>query len=332
MTDESVHIDISSSSGGMENEVEIRDEQDLLVAVEALQLAARYEFDEWVDVEFGSDSMDEELRDLAERVEQLDEELDGVEQDVGELIEDVNSSVDQKNLDELREDVSEIQDLGESDHDSVNREDDELPSSKTGEDPDPEEQEVDSGDDSGGDYTCSDCGKSFDSAVKTRSTHHDCDSEECGKEDSEKEEKEAESGKKECPHCGDRFDPRGLNKHEPNCSENPENQEEDEEDDSLDLDKSQLPDEGKSSVERNAEAMADNAPEPDVEEQDDSSKDVEWKSIKEAVGEYKDNHSLKYLINREHEKRYTSPMMAQSFASTNQAQDWAAVEELPEGY
>jgi uncharacterized protein (UPF0212 family) len=329
VTEGTLNIEISSSSGGMENEVEIRDKQDLQVAVKALQLAARYEFDEEVNVEFGSDSMDEELRDLAERVDQLDEELDGVEQDVGGVIEDVSSSVGEKDLEELREKVSEIQDLVESDHDSVNREDDESSSSKTEEDLDPEE--ADTGDDSGGNYTCSDCGKSFDSAVKTRSTHHDCDSEESGEEDSETEDKEAESGREECPHCGEDFDPRGLNKHEPNCSENPENQE-DEENDSLDLDESQLPNEEKSSVERNAEAMADAAPEPDTQEEDDSSKDVEWKSIKEAVGEYKDDHSLKYLINREHEKRYTSPMMAQSFASTNQAQDWAAVEELPEGY
>lgn len=319
MTDEAVLIDISSNSGGMENEVEIRDEQDLQVAVEALQLAARYEFEEWVGLEFDSDSTDDEMSDLVGRVEQLDEELDSVEDDVGELIEDVSDSVEKEDVEEIRESIQELKDEVDSllDQSSQDRE---------------KQENEESSDDSSREYTCSDCGKSFDSVVETRSTHHDCNTEESEEEDTKPEEKKAESGKEECPHCGDEFDPRGLNNHEPNCSENPENHGEE------------------SSVDRNAEAISEDAPEPNVEEEDDSasdvdpervddsstpvdsSKDVEWKSINEAVGEYKDDHGLKYLINREHEKRYTSPMLAQSFASTNDAEDWAAVEELPEGF
>ncbi|MFU1780267.1 hypothetical protein ACM16X_02675 [Haloarcula japonica] len=64
---------------------------------------------------------------------------------------------------------------------------------------------------------------------------------------------------------------------------------------------------------------------PDLEE-------IEWKTIREASAEFRNEMSTSYLINKEERKSFTSPMVAQSVASTEGLEDWAAVEELPEEF
>jgi hypothetical protein len=387
MTEDELHVQILSSDGGLENELKIRNAEDLQVAIEVLQLAARYTFDQDFAVSTGpdQDAVKEKLQKLREVVEDLEtvdeERLRKLEerlyysqklldeqfspsQEVKEKIEEFGEMLrGQEHVDPPRRAVDESEggaeaESGDFGDDSVKdatdtdevadqallektvrdrlrskvEQRDELPGSwsdltqeildelheedmaknwnhhRSVMDATKElrmelEDEFGSEDGAEEKYTCSDCGKSFSSAVKTRSTHHNCESDAA-----------------------------------------------DEEDEEVDVDESQEPND---SVKRNAEAKAEDAPEPDAveeeipdpeeqqaededigEESDPVSdvEDIEWKSIREAVGEYKDDHGLKYLINREYGKRYTSPMMAQSFASTNDAEDWAAVEELPEGY
>jgi len=330
MTDDELRVEISSSDGGMENTVKIRGEEDLQVAVEALQLAARYEFDG--DIEVFSESSGE-LSELVERIEQLDEELDGVEQDIGELIEESVSDSDlESELSDLQkqfnEKFSELIELAEQ-HTTENfrvftdEEDDdaallketvrnklrakvsekgEVPNSWT---PMAEEileelhdqgmaqnwghhrnvmdatldlrreleKEFESGDDGSGDkYTCSDCGKSFSSVVKTRSTHHDC---------------------------------------HPNSGEN-------------------LDDDGEK------EAVEESDPEEEGEDApstaEEGAYDLEWKTVDEAVGDYKDSDDLKFLLCIRSMKAYTSPLMAQNHAEEGEGAVWAASEDVPEEF
>jgi len=380
MTNESVQVVISSSNGGIENEVKIRNGQDLQVAIETLQLAARYEFDEDLAVEVDSDSSDTELEELVEKIEQLGEELDGVEQNVGELIEDVSSSVDEKDLEEVRASLDEVEDevasleyqssLVREDPSDEDEEDSESVESDSGESPDFDSMTVPELVDQG--LVDVDPPYSYDEFKDLADVEKQVALFEAipGIQPATKvevadqifQEEVTNSNGNRAQYVGYRLNKKMLDflerRRRPTESgkdpfefaEEGFDFEEDTGSGSEETEESGERAEEKSSVERNAEAMADAAPEPDVEEEDDSasdvdpegveesstpedsSSDVEWKSIDVAVGEYKDDHGLKYLINREYQKRYTSPMMAQSFASTNDAEDWAAVEELPEGY
>jgi len=390
MTDNAVHIEISSSNGGMENEVEIRDEQDLQVAVEALQLAARYEFDEEVNVEFDKDSLDEELRDLCEKVEQLDEELDGVEEDVGILIEEVSDSVEKGEIEEIRGSVQELKDEINSLHAQDSPQDNDGQDEQDVEEQEPESPDSENPARDKSDFSIEDLELpeivdqdkveidppySYDefkslSELRQKAVIYDTVVEiqpatKVEVADEILESDVTDSNGKRAQYVGYRLENKisNLSRRRRPLDQGKDpweyaesgfdfqvSSEQDEEEEELDLDESQQSNE---SVERNPEAMAEDAPEPDADEEEEPDpeeqqaededtgegsdpvsdvEDIQWKSIQEAVGEYKDDHGLKYLINREHEKRYTSPMMAQSFASTNQAEDWAAVEELPEGY
>jgi len=362
MTDDEIAVRIQAD--GLDNELKIRNREDLQVAIESLQLAARYQF----DVDISEEDTGEEIQELLDYVERLEEELDGVEEDVGTLIEEVGDAVDEDAVEELSEQVVTLREkieepeeqpdremkksIAESKLEAKVRERGEVPSSwrevtkevleemkeegilsedatiRTIEDytkvlrrhleeslssdqggngdsesSSPTDEKKDLGEESGDkeDYTCSDCGKTFDSAVKTRETHHDCVS------DSEKsevsEDDELSSGEEECPHCGELFDPRGLNRHEPNCSENPENQEEEEQvDDS--------PDRGK----------------------EEGVYGLEWKTVDEAVQEYRRDGSKKHLLCIRSMSSFTSPTMAENHAEEDEGEVWAASEELPDDF
>jgi len=74
--DDALHVQILSGEGGMQNELKITEEEDLQVAVEALQLAARYQFGEGFELDTGPD----------QEVDQLAEQLSEIDDNVAELI------------------------------------------------------------------------------------------------------------------------------------------------------------------------------------------------------------------------------------------------------
>jgi hypothetical protein len=93
MTDEYVNLKITSSDGGLENNLKITKTEDLQVAVEQLELAARYQFGEEFTEYFGPDQ------------ETLEDELE----DLRKLVKDL-SSVDGKRFDEIEERLDSLRD------------------------------------------------------------------------------------------------------------------------------------------------------------------------------------------------------------------------------
>jgi hypothetical protein len=117
MTDEYVNLKITSSDGGLENNLKITKAEDLQVAVEQLELAARYQFGEDFAVDSGSDGEEfseelEELRDAVEDINGVDEERF---QDLEERLYDSQKLLDTgysefQEMKETLEDLSEMLD------------------------------------------------------------------------------------------------------------------------------------------------------------------------------------------------------------------------------
>lgn len=369
MTDGSLQVEILSSDGGIQQQVKITDSEDLQHAIEALKLAAKYELGEDI-VHYADPEEDEEevenlrdkvaeVRDLVEsNTEALEERISYLDSDVQELNRDIDGL--QKDR-EISEKLDEEED-SEGETDDVDRDNRQLQDDQEDEEPDDakseslleelelpeivEQEEVETNPPYSYEefkdlskvekqVAIYEAVRSIQPATKKAVANEVLD------------QYVTNSNSKEAQYIGRRLENQmsphlERQKRERSIGKEPWEYAEDgyEFNDEVDpaTQRSEDPDKGNGevsdSIERNAEAMVRDAPEPDEDTADneDSTDDIEWKSIREAVGEYEEDSGLKHLINREYKKSYSSTMMAQSFASTNDAEDWAAVEELPEEF
>ena len=372
MREETLTVEFSSSDGGMENTVKIRDEQDLQVAVEALQLAARYEFD--ADIEVTSGSSGEEVSELVERTEQLEEELDGAEQDIGELIEESVSDSDlESRLSEFQEEVieklsemivgkaetafsSSDEDVESRESGSTGPEDEESSEDNQEQDEDESADETEEDSDDSSYMEVNEPSKTVAEIVKDALVDVDTplDYEEF-KDLTETEQQVAiyeamlrvQPGTK--VEIADEIldsDVRDSNGKRAKYVEN-----------RLNNQMSDFVDTGRRSIGRGrnpivfAEAGFDfeedseGGDQEDVEDRDSEEAsdgtgsevekgayDLEWKTVDQAVADYKDIDDLKYLLCIRSMKAYTSPLMAENHAEEGEGAVWAASEDLPEEF
>jgi len=131
------------------------------------------------------------------------------------------------------------------------------------------------------------------------------------------------------------------------------------EEEELDLDKTQQSNEEMSSddnggdesdfsnrtcpIDEDTEEMAEDAPEPDEDDEEDNSSETsgssrkgafgcEWKTIDEAVENYKSDDDGKFLLCVRSMSAFTSPMMAQKHAEEDEGEVWAAAEKIPDEF
>jgi len=378
MTDDEVRVEISSSSGGIENTVKIRNEQDLQVAVEALELAARYEFSE-VNLDIRSDSSGEELSELVEDIKQVEKELDGVEDDVDEILQESVSDSDlEAELSDLQKQFNEkfselISELDEqhtpgnfhsfTDREK-NREDSDSQSEASSED-DQEQKEEDAADETeetGEDSSYMEVNKpsktvpelvedglvdvdtpvSYSEFKDLTETEQQVAIFESLKEiqpatkvevaDDILETNVDDSNGKRAKYVESRLrnqmsdfvdqdkrsTARGKNPYE-YAEEGFDFESSSEEDGDAEEEAVE-----QSSVERNAEAMAEDAPST----AEKGAYDLEWMTIDEAVEEYKSDMSTKYILCIRSMTSFTSTIMAEKHAEEGEGAVWAVSEEL----
>jgi len=405
--DDALHVQILSGEGGMQNELKISDEEDLQVAVEVLQLAARYQFGDDFRVETGPN----------QGVDQLAEELSEIDGNVAELIEVVDertsSAVDEERFQKLEESVHDIQKVLDSNFtefqnlnerlerlSEMMQNQEQVDSSRSSEDEsegEPEAESVDTGDDLQDEEPAAEEVQEAD-----EEEHEDLDlsrmkAESILEEDlieidtpySYEEFKDlpdakqravlydavltiqpatkievadhvldsevTDSNGKRAQYVGYRLDNKVSNlsrrrrptdqgkapwefaEHGFDFEGSPDQEEEEdvetdseEPEESEDEEDTETSDEEKSSVERSAAAMAEDA--PPSEDADEGAYGFEWKTVEEAIEDYKKEDDKNYLLCIRSMKSFTAPISAKTHSQEDEGEVWAAAEKLPDDF
>ncbi|WP_313694235.1 hypothetical protein [Halorarum halobium] len=386
MTDDALNVQILSSEGGMQNELKISDGEDLQVAIEALQLAARFEFGEDYTVDTGSDQdpVVDEIRELSDKVESLDDVDDERFQEIEDRLDKLRDFLG-KGFSEFQEMKDKVEDLQEASavvtEDKESTGDSRLDSfeengSEEQEDSEPTEQEEDSSDEEDDspdlsrmsardiveeDLVDIDVPYSYDdfkdlSEAKQRAVLYSMvlsvqPATKVEVADTTLESDVTDSNDKRAQYIGYRLEnkvsyitqrrrPTDQGKDPYEFAEEDfdfeeyDSQEEGAEDGSEEVEDEEdtvTSDEEKSSVERTAEAMAEDAP-PPSEDTDEGAYGLEWQTVEQAIADYKEDDDKNYLLCIRSMKSFAAPISAKTHSEEDEGEVWAAAEELPDEF
>ena len=351
MTDDD-EIAVRIQADGLDNELKIRNVEDLQVAIEYLQLAARYQFD--VDIsEKVRDGFNEEL---IERVEKLDEKIEK-----GQMM--VNKEVEI--TEEMRRFNSLVQDfLEEKDHIDVRRDQeksvssnkggngDSESSSSTDEDEESEDEDQDPEVESEEEEEEQDLSSKTipeiveEQLVDVESPPYSYDEfkdfsyteqqaaiyaqllliQPATKEEVADALIKGEPGNTETQYVYQRLDdltPHVDKRRRP--SDSPRDPYEYAEEGFDSEDASDSGDESSDDAEEDVDDSLD-------QKTDEGIYGLEWKTIDVAVQEYRNDSSKKFLLCIRSMSSFTSPTMAENHAEEDEGEVWAASEELPDDF